>query len=111
MLRFAIAWKEYAHLWIMPSLIKNEEFLSFIDPSNHVGQLLIIHMFLLDYILGRFCLPLEDAPKCPGRKEIILIWTANVIKKLPPEYQPYTIWMKEFCVQLARQDARYLLSP
>ena len=111
LITIAVAWVEYANVWLMPSLMTNAEFLSFIDPLNHVGQLLIIHMFLLDYMLGQFCLAPEDEPKCPGRKEIILVWTADVIRKLPIEYQQHTVWLKEYCGVLARMDARYLLSP
>lgn len=91
--------------------MNNDEFLSFIDPSNYLGQLLIIHMFLLDYMLGQMCLAPEEVPKCPGRKEVILTWTSNVINNLPVEYQQYTTWMKRYCVVLVLQDARYLLSP
>ncbi|RSM10013.1 hypothetical protein CDV31_007419 [Fusarium ambrosium] len=105
------AWKEFVTLFMIPSYLGTETFQSFVDPSNHVGQLLIIHMFLLDYIIGRSVLALSDEPKCPGRKNMVISWTEEVVDRLPEEYKEHGIWLKEFCRVLARQDARYLLSP
>ncbi|KAH7163364.1 hypothetical protein B0J13DRAFT_464819 [Dactylonectria estremocensis] len=105
------AWREFVDLFLMPSFMSNLDFQSFIDPDNHVGQLLIIHMFLLDYVLGRSFIAPSDEPKCPGRKNMVILWTENVVKSLPPEYEIYAMWLKHFCLVLAEQDARYLLSP
>ncbi|KAF4468902.1 C6 transcription factor [Fusarium albosuccineum] len=105
------AWKEFVDLFLMPSYLNIEDFQSFIDPSNHVGQLLIIHFFLLDYVLGRSVLSLSDEPKCPGRKNMIVYWTEDVVSRLPEDLKEYGAWARDFCHILARQDARYLLSP
>ncbi|KAI5456930.1 hypothetical protein BGZ63DRAFT_395123 [Mariannaea sp. PMI_226] len=105
------AWREFVDLFLMPSLMSNEEFQSFIDPSSHVCQLLIIHMFLLDYVLGRSFISLVDEPKCSGRKDMVIFWTRNIINALPTGYQEYTPWLESFCETLSAQDARYLLSP
>jgi hypothetical protein len=96
---------------MMPTLMSNEEFQAFIDPESHVCQLLIIHMFLLDYVLGRMIIAPGDEPKCPGRKEMVIFWTRNIIKALPEDYEQYAVWLQQFCQVLAMQDARYLLSP
>ncbi|UNI25027.1 hypothetical protein JDV02_010736 [Purpureocillium takamizusanense] len=105
------AWKEFVILYMMPSSFSNQEFLSLIDAENHVGRLLVIHMFLLDYILGRFCIAPADCPKLPGRKNVIIGWTRDLAKTLPSEYQKYIQWPLEYCEVLAGLDARYLLSP
>ncbi|KAF7554584.1 hypothetical protein G7Z17_g2775 [Cylindrodendrum hubeiense] len=105
------AWTEFVDLFMMPSFMNNEDFKSFIDQDNHVGQLLIVHMFLLDYVLGRSFIAPSDEPKCPGRKNMVIQWTETVVRGLPKEFQGYATWLKEFCVILAGQDARYLLSP
>ncbi|KAK7414853.1 hypothetical protein QQX98_006368 [Neonectria punicea] len=105
------AWTEFVGLFMMPSFMSNQDFQSFIDQDNHVGQLLTIHMFLLDYILGRSFMALSDEPKCPGRKNMVILWTENIVNNLPQEYQHCCEWLKEFCLSLAEQDARYLLSP
>lgn len=96
---------------MLPSLFTNEEFTSLIDPENYVGQLLIIHMFLLDYICGRFCIAAADGPKCGGRKDVVITWTKNIAKMLPPEYEKYAEFPRQYCEMLASLDARYLLSP
>ncbi|KAI8667091.1 Zn(2)-C6 fungal-type domain-containing protein [Fusarium sp. Ph1] len=105
------AWKEFVTLFMIPSYLSTETFQSFVDPSNHVGQLLIIHTFLLDYIIGRSVLALSEEPKCPGRKNMVISWTEDVVDSLPEDYKEHGVWLKEFCRVLARQDARYLLSP
>lgn len=105
------AWKEFMLLFMLPSSFTNEEFISFINPENHVGHLLVIHMFLLDYVLGRFCIAPSDEPPCPGRKNVIISWTRNMADALPRDFKKYIQWPLQYCEVLARQDARYLLSP
>lgn len=105
------AWQEFVELFMLPSLMNNEDFQAFIDPENHLCQLLIIHMFLLDYVLGRFLIAPGDEPKAPGRKDMVIFWARDVINALPEDYQQYADWLAQFCQVLAMQDARYLLSP
>jgi hypothetical protein len=96
---------------MMPSSFTNEEFLAFVSPENHPGQLLAIHAFLLDYLLGRFCISVEDMPKCHGRKLTVISWTRKLAKSLPAQYQRHIEWPLQYCDELAKQDSRYLLSP
>ncbi|PNY29062.1 Sterol uptake control protein 2 [Tolypocladium capitatum] len=105
------AWKKFVSVFMLPTCFSNQEFLCFIDPENHAGHLLIIHMFLLDYMLGRFCIAPADEPPCPGRKKVIISWTKNMAKALPRDFQKYLQWPLQYCEVLALQDARYLLSP
>ncbi|KND94785.1 Sterol uptake control protein 2 [Tolypocladium ophioglossoides CBS 100239] len=107
----ALPWKGFVVLFTLPFCFSNEEFLSFINPDNHAGHLLVIHMFLLDYILGQFCIAPSDEPPCPGRKNVIVSWTKNMAKTLPRDCQEYIQWPLHYCEVLSRQDARYLLSP
>nr|UWK21981.1 hypothecical protein [Trichoderma margaretense] len=74
------------------------------------GHLLIIHMFLLDYVLGNACLSKSDEPEYPGRKSVIINWTRDLARKLPPSYQQYTEWPLEYCLILAKGDARHFQS-
>lgn len=92
-------------------MMSNEEFQAFIDPENHVCQLLIVHQFMLDYVLGRCFIAPGDEPKCAGRKDMVIFWARYVIKELPDNYKQYTTWLGWFCDVLSQQDARYLLSP
>ncbi|KAK5994823.1 hypothetical protein PT974_03207 [Cladobotryum mycophilum] len=104
-------WKGFVVIFIMPSTFSNEDYSAFIDPENYVAYLLIIHGFLIDYLLGRFCIAPSDEPKYPGRKAVVISWARNLVKTLPPEYRKYMKWALEFCEELEHQDARYLLSP
>ncbi|KAL7930751.1 hypothetical protein V8C35DRAFT_133459 [Trichoderma chlorosporum] len=106
-----LAWREFVIIFIMPTLFKNQEFMEFVDYDNYIGHLLLIHMFLLDYVLGNACLSKSDEPEYPGRKFVIINWTRDLAKRLPASYKQYTEWALEYCNVLAERDARYLLSP
>ncbi|KAL6820212.1 hypothetical protein J3E69DRAFT_53022 [Trichoderma sp. SZMC 28015] len=105
------AWREFVILFIMPTTFNNQDFMEFVDYENHTGHLLIIHMFLLDYVLGNACLSKSDEPEYPGRKFVIINWTRDLARRLPSSYKEYTEWPLEYCKVLAERDARYLLSP
>ncbi|KAL7815179.1 hypothetical protein V8C26DRAFT_131513 [Trichoderma gracile] len=105
------AWREFVTLFVMPTTFSNQDFMAFVDSENYTGHLLIIHMFLLDYVLGNACLSKSEEPEYPGRKFVIINWTKDLAQRLPPSYRKYTEWPLEYCQILAERDARYLLSP
>ncbi|KAL6696945.1 hypothetical protein J3F84DRAFT_312258 [Trichoderma pleuroticola] len=105
------AWREFVILFIMPTTFNNQDFMEFVDYENHTGHLLLIHMFLLDYVLGNACLSKSDEPEYPGRKFVIINWMKDLARRLPSSYKEYTEWPLEYCKVLAERDARYLLSP
>nr|UWK21993.1 hypothetical protein HRODM_g2 [Trichoderma rodmanii] len=100
------SWREFVILFILPTTFSNQDFMLFVDNENYTGHLLIIHMFLLDYVLGNACLSKSDEPEYPGRKSVIINWTRDLARKLPPSYQQYTEWPLEYCLILAKGDAR-----
>jgi hypothetical protein len=106
-----VAWREFVTLFILPTTFNNQEFMLFVDNENYIGHLLLIHMFLLDYVLGNACLAKSEEPKYPGRKSVVIKWTKDLAQRLPPSYQIYSEWSLKYCEILANQDARYLLSP
>jgi hypothetical protein len=95
----------------MPTLLSNQDFVDFVAPDNHGARLLIVHGFLIEYILGHSCISPEKAPACGGRKNVIISWTRNTAAALPAELQGYASWMLQYCEVLEKQDARYLMSP
>ncbi|KAL7952057.1 hypothetical protein V8C42DRAFT_306032 [Trichoderma barbatum] len=105
------AWREFVIVFMMPTTFNNQDYMEFVDYENYTGHLLLIHMFLLDYVLGNACLSKSDEPEYPGRKAVIINWTKDLAQRLPPSYQEYTVWPLEYCKVLAERDARYLLSP
>ena len=74
---------------MMPTTFANEVFTTFISTDNFVAQLLLVHMFLVDYIIARFGFTLDQAPKGGGRKNVIISWIRNVAHVLPEDLKPY----------------------
>lgn len=91
--------------------MSNEDFATFIQADNYVAQLLMVHMFLVDYIIGRFGFAPDQAPKCEGRKNVVISWIRNVAQALPVDLKPYTEWVLRYCEVLERQDSRHLMTP
>lgn len=106
-----LACKEFSCLFMMPSTFTSEDFLAFTSSENFTARLLIIHMFLLDYILGRSCITLLDRQKWIGRKKVVIEWTKNLAKVLPGDYQKFIDWPLKYCESLTHQDSRHLLTP
>nr|UWK20105.1 hypothetical protein TDECI_g2 [Trichoderma decipiens] len=105
------AWREFVNIFILPTTFNSQDFMLFVHSENYTGHLLIIHMFLLDYVLGNACLSKSDEPTFPGRKSIIIAWTRDLAQRLPSSYQQYIEWPLQYCEVLDKRDARYLLSP
>lgn len=105
------AWKDFANLIQLPSSFNDDDFTSFVATGNHVGRILNLHMFLLEYLLGQFCLKPSDAPKLQGRKQIILRWTQDIAQNVASGLKECMQWPLGFCETLMRWDSRYLLSP
>lgn len=96
---------------MMPVRFPNEVFTSFIRPDNYVAQLLLVHMFIVDYIIARFSFNIEEAPKCGGRKNVIISWVRNVAHVLPADLRPYADWVLGYCEVLETLDSRHLMTP
>ncbi|OAQ58702.1 C6 transcription factor [Pochonia chlamydosporia 170] len=98
-------------VWLTPTTFSNEEFSHFLSPDNGVGHILTIHILLLDYILGHFCIDPSHKPNFSCRKDTVISWTKSLAQTLPRSYLRYMEWALGYCEILAQQDARYLLSP
>lgn len=96
---------------MMPVRFPNEVFTSFIRTDNFVAQLLLVHMFVVDYIIARFGFTPDEAPKCGGRKNVIISWIRNVAAVLPVDLRPYADWVLGYCEVLETQDSRHLMTP
>lgn len=105
------AWFSFSTLFRLPALFTNDEFQTFINPACYSGRLLIMHMFLLDYMLGQFCISPNERILYPGRKSVVISWGKGLVKTVPPRYKPYVTWIDKYCDELEHRDARYLLTP
>lgn len=106
------AWRSFVPLYVLPATFTNEDFVSFISTDNYAGHLLVIHTFLLEYLLGPFCIGPGEEPKGQGRKFVIISWVRNLAQRLPPAYEEYIQWPLEYCETLSSEkNSRYLLSP
>ncbi|KAM5348779.1 hypothetical protein ACJ41O_008602 [Fusarium nematophilum] len=82
------------------------DFASFVDRQNHVSQLVIMHMLVLEFVMGRKSV--EDGGNGgPGaskgydcRKAMSKIWMERMLERLPPEYHEYAEWPIRFARSL-----------
>ncbi|VUC26139.1 unnamed protein product [Clonostachys rosea] len=105
------AWKRFLDVFMMALSFSHEDFSAFVSPVNHVARLLIIHAFLVEYVLGQVCIAPTEAPSTPSRKNVIIAWTRQVAAALPAEMKNYADWPLDFASQLETLDSRYLWSP
>ncbi|CAI6087828.1 unnamed protein product [Clonostachys chloroleuca] len=105
------AWKRFLDVFMMAISFSHEDFSAFVSPDNHVARLLMIHTFLVEYVLGQVCIAPTEAPSTPGRKNVIIAWTRQVAAALPTEMKSYVDWPLEFANLLETLDSRYLWSP
>lgn len=105
------AWFSFCILYRVPALFTHEEFHTFVNPACYSGRLLIMHMFLLDYLLGQFCISPNERIMYPGRKAVVISWGRSLARSIPSRYKPYVQWIDKYCDELEHRDARYLLSP
>lgn len=105
------AWLHFSALFLIPTHFSNDEWAAFSHEDNHVGQLLLLHMFLLDYVLGSFMIDPSLAPKCPGRKNVVISWVEKVASRLPPHLTSCAEWPASYCGVLSSREARHLFSP
>lgn len=106
-----LAWSAFVALYHVYADWSSDVFNDFIDINNFPSQLLIIHGFLLDYVLGPLCLPVTLPNNSPGRKGVVIGWARDVLARLPPDLKEYGAWVKEYSDALEHGDWRYLLSP
>jgi len=102
---------EFVTLWLMPCAYSNTEFCKFFKSGHIAGHILAIHTLLLDYILGKFCFPIEHCPKTDIRKRTVIGWTRHLASSLSADDRVYMRWPLLYCEQLIAQDARYMFSP
>jgi hypothetical protein len=71
------------------------EFNGFVDPENYVAQIILVHFFIVEYVVGLESLrPVMDS--FPFRGSIVASWARGVEQKLPDEYQQYMIWPMKY---------------
>ncbi|CAH0058495.1 unnamed protein product [Clonostachys solani] len=106
-----LPWKRFLDVFMMAISFSHEDFSAFVSPDNHAARLLIIHTFLVEYVLGQVCIAPTEAPSTPGRKNVIIAWTRQVAATLPTDLKHYAEWPLEFADLLETLDSRYLWSP
>lgn len=106
-----LAWAEFAGLFQLHTFFSHEDFQVFVNPENYTCQLLIIHMCLLDYVLGQYCIAESEEFKFPARRWVIISWARDLVKRLPRDYKKYGVWVSAYCDVLEKGDGRYLLTP
>lgn len=102
---------EFVGFWLMPTSFTHREFNDFVQPENHAARLVMVYGFLLEYVLGHFCISPELAPSCGRRKDVVISWARSVGESVPEEMRHLASWALWYCDSLEGQDSRYLMSP
>jgi len=89
---YAGAWAKFTHLYMLPSAMNNDEFSSFASTENWTSQLLLVHMFILDFMLGDFVLHGSQRQSRAMRKKILVTWIERLGERLPLGYEHYISW-------------------
>ena len=93
-------WLAYGKLWLVLMDMSNKHFQGLVDPDNHVSRMLIIHMFLVAYALGRVCMARDTPVRFPQRKATIIKWARACVARLPARLRPYGAWMSSYSDKL-----------
>ncbi|KAM3448535.1 hypothetical protein MY3296_007729 [Beauveria thailandica] len=106
------AWMVFSNLFQFPATFSNEEFIELVNPENYGSRLLLIHMFLVDYVIAAICLSPDTPIRAPARKHVIIRWARDATSSMPQEYRRYTTWIDSYCDKLERTtDCRHLFTP
>ncbi|KAM3510761.1 hypothetical protein MY11210_005591 [Beauveria gryllotalpidicola] len=106
------AWMVFSNLFQFPATFSNEEFIELVNPENYGSRLLLIHMFLVDYIIAAICLSPDTPVRAPARKHVIIKWARDATSSMPQEYRRYTTWIDSYCDKLEQTtDCRHLFTP
>ncbi len=66
-----------------------------------MAQLLLIHFFLVEYVVGSRTLGPMLEKTIPFRKQLAVSWLRRVWANLSPRYKPYMSWPMKFADSLA----------
>ena len=83
----------------MTNDLSNEDFMVFSAPDNWVAQLLLLHFFMLEYVLGETIL----GPRVRAynvRKIVTFKWLERLAEKLPTGYKKYIQWLRTFALSV-----------
>lgn len=94
------AWISYTSLFTFITRLSNEDFFAFVNPDNHLTQLMIAHMFLLDCMLGLYNVQLTDRTRFGIRKSVVLAWVDRILEALPVDMLLYAAWAREYAATL-----------
>lgn len=94
----ALGFCEHSFIYHQVGEMNNEEFMSLVDPNNYPSQLVLLHLFVLDFVMSRKTVDqasdsLASESHCrtgfDGRRSTTVIWIERIMERLPEEYHPY----------------------
>ncbi|KAF5666027.1 sterol uptake control 2 [Fusarium heterosporum] len=97
----AESYREYSLLYDILGYLSSDDFASFIDTKNYASQLVIMHMLVVEFVMGRKTVN-EDKMSTPSqkshyyRKAMSKVWIQQILEKLPLEYREYGEWTLNF---------------
>jgi hypothetical protein len=82
---------ELVPCYAMTNKMSDDEYAAFIDPDNVTAQILLVHFFMLDYIIEEYALGTMAKPYA-FRKEVTMSWVEKTAKRLPASFRRYIVW-------------------
>ncbi|KAH6892452.1 hypothetical protein B0T10DRAFT_401320 [Thelonectria olida] len=80
------------------------EFNGFVDPENYTAQIILVHFFIIEYVVGLETLK-SVMDSFPFRGSIVASWARGVEQKLPDEYQQYMVWPMAYVREVEAQTS------
>lgn len=111
--------RENSYMYERLGEFTNDQFMSFIDPSNHVARLVIMHIFYLDFEMSKKAIGYDnDQATLMGRsrisnwvhrQNITRHWMWQIQQGLSEEYKPFGQWIVDltrYPSYLIKQESR-----
>lgn len=104
---------EHTKLYDKLGSFSAEEFATFIDPQNAPAQLIIMHLLVLDYVMGSTVIEGRMDNMVGARlrnirhvfdyrKEMLLQWTKSIEEGLPKDFKKYARWTLDFAAECVK---------
>ena len=95
----------------MINAASQEDFEHFTNPTNYIGQLILIHFILIEFAIGELAMIGQIGERFGFRRRAALSWLDGFLNGLPEEYHIHVEWpLKYATVMMTGLESPYQLS-
>lgn len=69
-----------------------EDFAQFANPTNHAGQIILIHFVFIEFAIGELAMIGQLGERFGFRRRAALAWFDQLLNDLPDEYRMHVEW-------------------